>query len=117
RGNPLRSWLARFFGGLSPDQAYAYGSTGVGAARRSATRLIQAFRECDPGSTDTTASDGQAACTTQFLSDCASDPAAIIPLIPPDGTYTDHGKGRLDFSLSGDGTTAVLRMRGWLEGL
>jgi len=113
----LRSWLTRVLRGFSAREAFAYGSTGVGTARRNTARLVQAFAPCAPGATDTTTSDGLPACTTRLLSDCAWDPAAVTPLIPETGNFTDNGKGKLDFSITGDESDLLFQLRGWLEGL
>ncbi len=113
----VTAWLSRVMGGLLPEDAEAYGSTSIGAPRRNLTRLVQAFAPCDAGSTDTTTGDGQAACTTTVLSDCALDPDAVNPVIPLNGNFIDTGKGKIDLGILGDASDPLLRTRGWIDGL
>ncbi len=114
-GRRLSDWIAS---ALSPADAVAYGATGRGSPRRLTARQVRAFEACDPGSTDTTTSEGLPACSTVFLSNCDDNPlGAVVPRIPETGNFTDAGKGKLDIAVLPDSEPLRLKSRGAADGL
>jgi len=106
RRRPARfvRWIAHWMHGKGPREAFAYGASGVGVAKRLESRYAHAFAECPASATNTSTSDGLAACTPNALSNCTSDPSnAIVPLVPETGNFTVDGKGKINFSIKPTG--------------
>jgi len=90
---------------LSARDAYAYGANGTGPANELLARYVRSFAPCAPGATNTTTSDGQAACISVPYSDCALDPDnAVVPVVPSDGNFEadTKGRGKVDVAVRSD---------------
>jgi hypothetical protein len=93
--SPAWRWLAGLRDLISPREAFAYGATGSGPPLELRMRYVHSYAPCLPGQTNTTTADGQAACVSVPMSNCALDPGnAVVVTVPTEGNYHSDGAGK-----------------------